>query len=185
MICLDSLPFNLHCRYNLTQASNICKAAPRSLLWSPSGLNELLKEGFELLFNLIAKSTMAFLTGQPQHVLKSCLGHQNKGLALAHRLTLPDVQFHLWCKLNLPTYTFQPWMDPKALFSLQILQSALETPNHDITDNSLLNWCPFISFNCSYLPWRFCSVSIFLDCKFILPASLPPPYLRRYANVFF
>lgn len=75
-----------------------------------------------------------------------------------------------------PTYTFQPWMDPKALFSLRILQSALQTPNHNITDNSLLNWCPFFSFNCSYLPWRFCSVSIFLDCKFIL--GLPPfPHL--------
>ena len=102
----------MHCRYNLTQASNICKAAPRSLFWSPSGLNELLKEGFELLFNLIAKSTMAFLTGQPQHVLKSCLGHQNKGLVLAHRLTLPDIQFHLWCKLPRP-YLHFPTMDGK------------------------------------------------------------------------
>ena len=54
-----------------------------------------------------------------------------------------------------PTYTFQPWMDPKALFSLQILQSVLQTPNHNITDNSLLNWSPFISFNCSYLHGDF------------------------------
>ena len=35
MICLDPLPFNLHCRYNLTQASNVFKVAPRSLFWSP------------------------------------------------------------------------------------------------------------------------------------------------------
>ena len=86
-----------------------------------------------------------------------------------------------------PTFTFQPWMDPKALFSLQILQSALQTPNHNITDNSLLNWCPFISFNCSYLPWRFCSVSIFLDCKFILPfpsPTLPQMLYKCLSEIF-
>ena len=36
------------------------------------GLKELPKMSFEFPFNLIGKSTMAFLTDQSWHVLKSC-----------------------------------------------------------------------------------------------------------------
>ena len=48
----------------LTSVSNVCEAAPISLVWFPNGLNELPEVRFQFLFILIGKSTMAFLTGQ-------------------------------------------------------------------------------------------------------------------------
>ena len=48
------------------------KQQPISLFKIPNGLNELLEVCFEFLFILlIGKSTMAFLTGQSWHILKS------------------------------------------------------------------------------------------------------------------
>lgn len=79
---------------------------------------------------------------------------------------------------TLPTLSNHGWI-LRPSTSLYKYFSLHYNSNHNITDNSLLNWCPFISFNCSYLPWRFCSVSIFLDWKFILP-TLPD---RHYAYV--
>ena len=62
---------SLRCRRNLTPVSNVCEAAPKSLVWAPNGLNELTELRFEFPFNLIGKSTMAFLIGQSRYVLKS------------------------------------------------------------------------------------------------------------------
>ena len=45
--------------------------SPKSLFRSSNGLKELPEMRFEVLFNLIGKSTMAFLTGQSWRVLKS------------------------------------------------------------------------------------------------------------------
>ena len=55
------------------------QAVPISLFWAPNGLNELPELRFEFHFNLIGKSTMAFLTDQSWRVFKSwytggCLG---------------------------------------------------------------------------------------------------------------
>ena len=47
------------------------EAEPISLFWASSGLNQLPEVRFEFPFNMIGKSTMAFLTGQPCRVLKS------------------------------------------------------------------------------------------------------------------
>ena len=67
-VCAGGLYNNiLRHRRNLTSVSNVCEAAPISLFWAPNGLNELP----EFPFNLIGKSTMAFLTGQSWRVLKS------------------------------------------------------------------------------------------------------------------
>ena len=61
----------LHRRCNITVISNVYKAESRSLFWATNGLNKLPKVRFEFPFNLIGKSTMAFLTGQSWHILKS------------------------------------------------------------------------------------------------------------------
>ena len=42
-----------------------------SLLWVPNRLNELLEMLFKFPFNLIGKLTMADLTGQSWHILKT------------------------------------------------------------------------------------------------------------------
>ena len=63
---------SLHCRCNLNPViSNICKTALTSLFWAANELNELPEMQFEFPFILIGKSTMAFLTGQSWHILKS------------------------------------------------------------------------------------------------------------------
>ena len=62
---------SLRCRCNQTPVSNICEAVPISLTWVPYGLNKLLEMHFKFPFNLVGKSTTAFLTGQSWHVLKS------------------------------------------------------------------------------------------------------------------
>ena len=60
-----------HChRRSLTSVSNVCEAAPISLFWAASRLNELLEMYFQFPFILIGKSTMAFLTGQSCCILK-------------------------------------------------------------------------------------------------------------------
>ena len=64
-------PLRLRCRGNLTPVSNVCEAAPKSLSWAPIRLNELPEMRFKFPFNLIGKSTMAFLTGQSWRVLQS------------------------------------------------------------------------------------------------------------------
>ena len=55
---------SLHGRRNLTLVSNICEAAPMSLFWAHYGLNKLPEMHFIFAFNLIGKSTVAFLTGR-------------------------------------------------------------------------------------------------------------------------
>ena len=62
---------SLHRRRNLTLVSNVCKVVLKSLFWALNGLKELPEMSFKFPFNLIGKSTMAFLTGQSWHVLKS------------------------------------------------------------------------------------------------------------------
>ena len=62
---------SLHSRRNLTPVSNICEAVPKSLFRAPNRLNELSEMHFKFPFILIGKSTMAFLTGQSWHGLKS------------------------------------------------------------------------------------------------------------------
>ena len=62
----------LHCRCNLNLViSNVCKTALIFQFWAADGLNELPEMRFEFPLNLIAKLTMAFLTGQSWRVLKS------------------------------------------------------------------------------------------------------------------
>ena len=51
--------------------SNVYEAESRSFFWATNGLNKLPKVRFEFPFNLIGKSTMAFLTGQSWCILKS------------------------------------------------------------------------------------------------------------------
>ena len=63
---------SLRRRCNLTWVGNICKAAPLSLFWAPSGLDELLEESFEFSFILIGSSTMVFVTSQSWRIVKSC-----------------------------------------------------------------------------------------------------------------
>ena len=58
-------------RRNFTSVSKFCEVAPISLSLALNGLNLLSEMRFEFLFNLIGKSTMAFLTGQSWRVLKS------------------------------------------------------------------------------------------------------------------
>ena len=55
---------SLRCRRNLTSVSNVCEAAPISMLQAPNGLNELPEVRVEFTFILIDQSAMAFLTGQ-------------------------------------------------------------------------------------------------------------------------
>ena len=64
-------PARLPCRGNLTPVSNVCEAGPKSLFWASNGRNKLPEMRFKFPFNLIGKSTMAFLKGQSWHVLKS------------------------------------------------------------------------------------------------------------------
>ena len=45
----------------LTISSNVCEAAPRSLFWAPSGLNELPEVRLVSPVILIGKPTLAFL----------------------------------------------------------------------------------------------------------------------------
>ena len=63
--------FSLRRRRNQTPVSNVCKVAPISLFWAANGLNNLPEMRFRFPFNLIGKSTMAFLTVQLWRVLKS------------------------------------------------------------------------------------------------------------------
>ena len=52
--------------------TSLSRAAPISLFWTPKGLNELYRKCvLNFHFNLIGKSTMAFLTGQSWRILKS------------------------------------------------------------------------------------------------------------------
>ena len=62
---------SLRLKRNLTSVSDVCEAAPISLLWGPNGLNELPEVRFDFSFNMIGKLTMAFSTGQSCCVLKS------------------------------------------------------------------------------------------------------------------
>ena len=62
---------SLRPRCNLTLVSNVCETGSITLFWTPFGLNELSKMRLESPFNLIGKSTMAFLTGQSWRVFKS------------------------------------------------------------------------------------------------------------------
>ena len=66
---------------NLVSKSTVCEAAPRSLFWIYNGLDELPNMLFEFPFNLIGKSTMAFLTDQSWRVPKSWYtsGRQEQG----------------------------------------------------------------------------------------------------------
>ena len=65
-------PLNrLHHRFNLTLVCNICEVVPRALVCAPYGLDKLPEVCFEFPFNMIGKSTMAFLTGQSWCKLKS------------------------------------------------------------------------------------------------------------------
>ena len=50
--------------HNLTPVSDVYKVVPTSFFWAPNRHNELLEMCFEFPFNLIGKSTMAFLLGQ-------------------------------------------------------------------------------------------------------------------------
>ena len=62
---------SLRRRRDLTPVSNVCEAAPKYLFSVPNRPNELPEMRFKFPFNLIGKSTMAFLTGQSWRVLKS------------------------------------------------------------------------------------------------------------------
>ena len=62
---------SLNRRRNLTPVSNVCKAAARSLFWTPTGFNALPEVCFEFPFNIIGELAMASLTGQSWRVLKS------------------------------------------------------------------------------------------------------------------
>ena len=58
--------YSLQRRCNLNLASNVCEAAPRTVLWTPDGVNKLPKVCLEFPFNLIGQSNNGFLTGQPR-----------------------------------------------------------------------------------------------------------------------
>ena len=62
---------SLRRRRDLTPVSKVCEAALKYLFSVPNGPNELPEMRFKFPFNLIGKSTMAFLTGQSWRVLKS------------------------------------------------------------------------------------------------------------------
>ena len=62
--------------------------SPKSLFRSSNGLKELPEMRFEVLFNLIGKSTMAFLTGQSWRVLKSWYKGKGEGGGLGLGLGL-------------------------------------------------------------------------------------------------
>ena len=66
---------SLHHKPNLTSVSNVCEAAPISLLWLPRDSMNYRKNVFEIPFILFGKSTMAFLTSQSWLVLKSWYVH--------------------------------------------------------------------------------------------------------------
>ena len=74
------------------------------MFWGPIRLNELPYLRFEFPFNLIGKSTMAFLTGQGWHIVKSWYkdGAQNKDFRagsetdLTRGLVAPVTQANIW-----------------------------------------------------------------------------------------
>ena len=84
----------------LIPVSKVCEAAPISLFWLPSGLNELPEMRVEFPFNLVGKFTIAFfLTGQSWRVFKfryTQVGAQNEISALFCRRTLPE-RFRFVC----------------------------------------------------------------------------------------
>ena len=47
-------------RHNFMPFSDVCEEAPRFLLWSPNGLNELPERHFGFSFILIVQSTIVF-----------------------------------------------------------------------------------------------------------------------------
>ena len=111
-VCAGGLYNNsLRHRRNLNSVSNVCEAAPISLFWAPNGLNELP----EFPFNLIGKSTMAFLTGQSWGVLKSWYtgGSLEQGFrccfadGLKQSLTLSVVQASI--RTDLKVRTKESW----------------------------------------------------------------------------
>ena len=65
---------------------------------------ELQEVHFEFPFILIGKSTMAFLTGQSWHVLKSQYtgGGPEQGFWHCLQMNLTRVEFCLWCRLPFP-----------------------------------------------------------------------------------
>ena len=67
---------SLHRRRNLIPVSNVCESAPRSLFWSPNGLNELQKMRFKFPFNLIGKSGDDGFFNEPIMVLTQILVHR-------------------------------------------------------------------------------------------------------------
>ena len=68
--------FSLCRRRNLIPVSNVCKSAPRSLFWSPNGLNELPEMRFEFPFNLIGKSGDDGFSNGPIMVRTQILVHR-------------------------------------------------------------------------------------------------------------
>ena len=62
---------SLNRRRNLTSVSNVCKAAERSLFWTPTGFIELPEVCFEFPYKMIGELAMASLSGQSWRVLKS------------------------------------------------------------------------------------------------------------------
>ena len=68
---MEEWKVNLRHRRNLTQVSNVCEAAPRSLFWVLNVFNELPEVCCKFPFILIGQSIMAFLTVQSWRVLKS------------------------------------------------------------------------------------------------------------------
>ena len=69
--CIPAGKATLLRRRNLNPVSDVCLAGLISLLWVPNRLNELLEMLFKFPFNLIGKLTMADLTGQSWHILKT------------------------------------------------------------------------------------------------------------------
>ena len=57
----------------LTISNKVCEAAPRSVFWAPSGLNELPEVRFVSPFILIGKPTLAFFN-RPVMVRNQILG---------------------------------------------------------------------------------------------------------------
>ena len=93
---------SLRRRRNLTLVSNVCETVPISLFWVPNGLNELPEVRFEFLFNLIARSTIALISGQSRRVLKSWYtdGDPEQGSGAVSQTDLTRVWFRLWRRLR-------------------------------------------------------------------------------------
>ena len=92
-------PSLLRRRY-LIPVSKVCEAAPISLFWLPSGLNELPEMRVEFPFNLVGKFTIAFFK-QANHsaYLNSGTprwGPRTRISALFCRRTLPE-RFRFVC----------------------------------------------------------------------------------------